>query len=68
MFLFEFSLDIDLIVKTPLERAHILEHTSLFAEIHAELAASGQTPTPTDLDTDLHFTCFVQAPEAAYVT
>ncbi|KAI8996383.1 peptidase C12, ubiquitin carboxyl-terminal hydrolase [Trametes punicea] len=48
--------------KTPEDRAKILETTPLFANIHAEAASSGQTAVPTDLDTDLHFTCFVQAP------
>jgi len=51
--------------KTPLERAHILETTHLFANIHAETASSSlsQTSAPSNLDTDLHFTCFVQAPD-----
>ncbi|KAI9064139.1 cysteine proteinase [Trametes sanguinea] len=48
--------------KTPEERAKILETTPLFANIHADAASTGQTSVPTDLDTDLHFTCFVQAP------
>ncbi|KAG6856669.1 hypothetical protein H0H87_002046 [Tephrocybe sp. NHM501043] len=48
--------------KTPEERAKLLETTPLFANIHAEAASSGQTEVPTDLDTDLHFTCFVRAP------
>ena len=51
--------------KTPLERAKFLESTDLFANIHAAAAAGSQTAVPTDLDTDLHFTCFVQAPEAS---
>jgi hypothetical protein len=51
--------------KTPLERAKFLESEDLFANIHAAAAASGQTAVPKDLDTDLHFTCFVQAPEAS---
>ncbi|KAH7908808.1 hypothetical protein BJ138DRAFT_1012032, partial [Hygrophoropsis aurantiaca] len=51
--------------KTPLERAHILETTPLFAQIHKAGASTGQTAVPTDLDTDLHFTCFVQSPDAA---
>ncbi|KAH7925754.1 cysteine proteinase [Leucogyrophana mollusca] len=51
--------------KTPLERAKILETTPLFAKIHEEGASSGQTAVPSDLDTDLHFTCFVQAPDAS---
>jgi ubiquitin carboxyl-terminal hydrolase L3 len=51
--------------KTPRERAEFLESTQIFADIHAATAAGGQTVTPADLDTDLHFTCFVQAPEAS---
>ncbi|KAJ3932099.1 MAG: peptidase C12, ubiquitin carboxyl-terminal hydrolase [Lentinula lateritia] len=47
--------------KTPKERAEFLETTPLFAEIHAETASTGQSAVPTDLDTDLHFTCFVEA-------
>lgn len=50
--------------KTPDERAKILETTPLFADIHARAASSGQTSVPQDLDTDLHFTCFVQAPDS----
>ena len=51
--------------KTPSERAQFLETTEIFASIHAALATSGQTAVPDNLDTDLHFTCFVQAPEAS---
>jgi ubiquitin carboxyl-terminal hydrolase L3 len=51
--------------KTPLERAKFLETTDIFADIHAAAAASGQSAVPENLDTDLHFTCFVQAPEAS---
>ncbi|KAJ3841329.1 peptidase C12, ubiquitin carboxyl-terminal hydrolase [Lentinula raphanica] len=47
--------------KTPEERAQFLETTPLFAEIHAQTASGGQSAPPVDLDTDLHFTCFVQA-------
>jgi len=50
--------------KTPEERAKLLETTPLFADIHAEAASSGQSAVPTDLDTDLHFTCFVTAPSS----
>ncbi|OAX37738.1 cysteine proteinase [Rhizopogon vinicolor AM-OR11-026] len=50
--------------KPPLERAKILEETSLFGQIHTSAATSGQTAVPEDLDTDLHFTCFVRAPDA----
>ncbi|KAG5337580.1 hypothetical protein C0989_009305 [Termitomyces sp. Mn162] len=48
--------------RTPEARAKLLETTPLFANIHAQAASSGQTQVPTDLDTDLHFTCFVPAP------
>jgi ubiquitin carboxyl-terminal hydrolase L3 len=41
-----------------------LETTSLFADIHSSAASGGQTAVPADLNTDLHFTCFVQAPAA----
>ena len=50
--------------KTPLGRANFLESRPL-CNIHAAAAAGGQTAVPADLDTDLHFTCFVQAPEAS---
>ena len=49
---------------TPDERAKTLETTPLFANIHAEAASAGQTTvTEQDMHTDLHFTCFVQAPD-----
>ncbi|TCD67603.1 ubiquitinyl hydrolase 1 [Steccherinum ochraceum] len=47
--------------KTPEERVKLLETTTLFSDMHEEAASSGQTAVPTDLATDLHFTCFVQA-------
>ncbi|KAG1748094.1 hypothetical protein EDB19DRAFT_1630487 [Suillus lakei] len=50
--------------KTPLERVKILEETSLFEQIHTSAATSGQTAVPEHLDTYLHFTCFVKAPDA----
>jgi len=50
--------------KTPLERAQSLESTDIFTNIHAGVAAGGQTAVPGDLDTDLHLTRFVEAPEA----
>lgn len=34
----------------------------MFADIHATEANAGQSAVPTNLDTDYHFTCFVQAP------
>ncbi|KAG2113527.1 uncharacterized protein F5147DRAFT_681422 [Suillus discolor] len=49
--------------KTPLERVKVLEETSLFEQIHTSAAVSGQTTVPEDLDTYLHFTCFVKAPD-----
>ncbi|KAJ7155574.1 hypothetical protein C8R43DRAFT_1000466 [Mycena crocata] len=51
--------------KTPEERAKLLETTPLFADIHAQAASAGQSAVPTNLDTDLHFTCFVVAPSAS---
>ncbi|KAF8193749.1 peptidase C12 ubiquitin carboxyl-terminal hydrolase 1 [Pholiota molesta] len=48
--------------KTPLERAQALATTPHFASIHAQTAAAGQTQQ--NLDTNLHFTCFVEAPDA----
>ncbi|KAJ7449549.1 hypothetical protein FB451DRAFT_1287264 [Mycena latifolia] len=50
--------------KTPEERAKLLETTPLFADIHEQAASSGQSAVPTNLDTDLHFTCFVAAPSS----
>ncbi|KAJ7801916.1 peptidase C12 ubiquitin carboxyl-terminal hydrolase 1 [Mycena olivaceomarginata] len=38
----------------------VLETTPLFADIHAQAASSGQSAVPTDLDTNLHFTCFAR--------
>ncbi|KAF9653328.1 peptidase C12 ubiquitin carboxyl-terminal hydrolase 1 [Thelephora ganbajun] len=54
--------------KTPLERAKLLEDTPLFKTIHAETATTGQTAPPKDLHVDLHFTCFVEAPDASVRT
>ncbi|KAF8527315.1 hypothetical protein JB92DRAFT_907678 [Gautieria morchelliformis] len=50
------------ISRTPMERAELLEKTELFASIHSSAAQSGQSEVPTNLDTDLHFCAFVQAP------
>jgi len=47
---------------SPEERAKLLEDTNLFADMHSEAASAGQSAVPTNLDTDNHFTCFVQAP------
>lgn len=54
--------------KTPPERAKLLENTALFKNIHAETAVTGQTAPPKDLKVDLHFTCFVEAPDASVRT
>ncbi|KAF8970947.1 cysteine proteinase [Flammula alnicola] len=51
-----------IIEQNPLERAQLLATTPLFANIHAESAGTGQS-APT-IDTDLHFTCFVAAPDS----
>lgn len=40
----------------------MLESRPLFANIHAETAQEGQTAP--NIDTDLHFVCFVAAPDA----
>ncbi|KAJ3539617.1 hypothetical protein NMY22_g4653 [Coprinellus aureogranulatus] len=48
--------------KTPEERAELLESRPLFANIHAETAQDGQTAP--NINTDLHFVCFVAAPDA----
>ncbi|KAG8949920.1 ubiquitinyl hydrolase 1 [Tulasnella sp. 424] len=49
---------------SPSDRADLLAKTTLFAEVHQEAATSAQSSSavPTNLDTDLHFTCFIQAP------
>lgn len=47
-----------------MERAKILSTTPLFAKVHTESASSELNQTAPDLDTELHFTCFVEAPEA----
>jgi len=54
--------------KTPLERAKLVENTLLFKNIHAETAVTGQTAPPENLNVDLHFTCFVEAPDASVRT
>ena len=48
--------------KSPEERADILQNRPLFTSIHAESAQEGQSAP--NVDTDLHFTCFVAAPDA----
>ena len=52
--------------KTPLERAEILSTTPLFAKIHTETASSNLNQTAPIQDTELHFICFVEAPEAEF--
>jgi len=49
--------------KTPSERAKLLEKTDLFAKAHVDAALLGQSAVPTadELDTNLHFICFVSA-------
>ena len=49
-----------------MERAEILSTTPLFAKIHVESASSDLNQTDPILDTELHFTCFVEAPEAEF--
>jgi ubiquitin carboxyl-terminal hydrolase L3 len=49
-----------------LERAEILSTTPLFAKIHTETASSDLNQTAPIIDTELHFTCFVEAPEAEF--
>ncbi|CAK5273918.1 unnamed protein product [Mycena citricolor] len=51
--------------KTPEERATLLETTPLFASIHEGVASTGQSAVPRNLDTDLHFTAFVRAPDVS---
>lgn len=52
--------------KNPMERSRILETTHLFADIHDEVANQGQTAAPSaDTRTNLHFTCFVEAPSSS---
>ncbi|KZP01456.1 peptidase C12 ubiquitin carboxyl-terminal hydrolase 1 [Calocera viscosa TUFC12733] len=47
--------------KSPEERAELLEDTELFAKMHKAAAEAGRSVITPDLDTDLHFICFVQA-------
>ncbi|KZT56892.1 peptidase C12, ubiquitin carboxyl-terminal hydrolase 1, partial [Calocera cornea HHB12733] len=47
--------------KSPEERAELLENTDLFATMHRAAAEAGRSVITPDLDTDLHFICFVQA-------
>ncbi|EJU03798.1 peptidase C12 ubiquitin carboxyl-terminal hydrolase 1 [Dacryopinax primogenitus] len=47
--------------KTPQERAELLENTNLFAQMHKAAAEAGRSVITPDLETDLHFICFIQA-------
>ena len=47
--------------KTPEERAEHLSTSPLIASVHAETANTSQFAPTTD--TDLHFTCFIEAPD-----
>lgn len=48
---------------SPSDRADLLAKTTLFAQAHSEAATSTESNStvPSRLDTDLHFTCFVQS-------
>ncbi|GJJ11380.1 hypothetical protein Clacol_005612 [Clathrus columnatus] len=48
---------------SPHERAQLLEKTDLFASIHESTAQMGQSDVPTDLDTNLHFIAYIEAPD-----
>ncbi|KAJ8503186.1 hypothetical protein ONZ45_g11074 [Pleurotus djamor] len=49
---------------SPEQRAHLLETTTLFSNIHAASASEGQsTVTDEVMNTDMHFTAFIVAPE-----
>lgn len=49
---------------SPLERSKLLETTTTFSEIHSESASEGQTAAPDAHErVDLHFTCFLSAPD-----
>ena len=50
--------------KSPEQRAELLETTTLFADVHKTEASAGQSSIPENLDTNYHFTCFVQGPSA----
>ncbi|KAL9708997.1 ubiquitinyl hydrolase 1 [Leucoagaricus gongylophorus] len=54
--------------KTPEECGRLLESTDVFTKIHLQSSALGQTRQPLndddEMNTNLHFTCFVAAPDA----
>jgi len=48
----------------PQQRGELLEKSDIFATIHLDAAQRGQTTAPAaDADVNLHFTCFVPAPD-----
>lgn len=53
--------------RTPEERSQFLSSTDLFTKIHLDSSALGQTQQPTSdedgMNTDLHFSCFIAAPD-----
>ncbi|KAJ8508669.1 hypothetical protein ONZ45_g9072 [Pleurotus djamor] len=50
--------------KSTQERSHLLENTPLFTDIHTNLASQGQSiVTEEVMDTPLHYSAFVAAPE-----
>ncbi|KNZ57326.1 hypothetical protein VP01_2189g5 [Puccinia sorghi] len=52
--------------KTPSERAELLEKDGAIADVHADLAQSGQSKVPSlDEVVDLHFVCFVKSHDPA---
>jgi len=49
---------------TPQQRGELLEKSDIFTAIHLDAANQGQTAAPAaDANVDLHFTCFVPAPD-----
>lgn len=50
--------------KSPSERAEILENDPAIANVHSDLAQSGQSKVPdVNEDVNLHFVCFVKIPD-----
>ena len=48
----------------PQERGELLEKSDIFAAIHLDAANHGQTAAPAaEANVDLHFACFVPAPD-----
>lgn len=48
----------------PQQRGELLEKSDIFASIHLDAANQGQTAAPAaEANVDLHFTCFVPAPD-----